>query len=156
MAGSDDTASFGRIAEIIVDPQENEAYVADGYVNRRVAVLDADTGKLKRYWGAYGRAPTTARWARTIRGRLARSSSAIPCTVSRSPRTACSTCATVSTTASSPCRPWIRARPGVRRGAELRYLLNSHHNGDRVSGNANVRQDLGIDIIYDDEFAALR
>ena len=54
---SNDPMSFGRVAEIIVDPQENEAYVADGYLNRRVAVLDADTGKLKRYWGAYGEAP---------------------------------------------------------------------------------------------------
>ena len=31
--------------------------VADGYGNQRVAVLDADTGKMKRYWGAYGNRP---------------------------------------------------------------------------------------------------
>ena len=54
---STDPMNFGRVAEIIVDAQENEAYVADGYFNRRVAVLDADTGVLKRYWGAYGNAP---------------------------------------------------------------------------------------------------
>ena len=35
----------------------NEAFVADGYANKRVAVLDADTGKFKRYWGAYGNKP---------------------------------------------------------------------------------------------------
>jgi DNA-binding beta-propeller fold protein YncE len=36
---------------------ENEAYVADGYLNKRVAVLDADTGEFKRHWGAYGNRP---------------------------------------------------------------------------------------------------
>ncbi|MBM3818004.1 MAG: MBL fold metallo-hydrolase [Acidimicrobiia bacterium] len=29
----------------------------------------------------------------------------------------------------------------------VRYLLNSHHHGDHVSGNATVRRELGIDII---------
>ena len=28
--------------------------------NKRVAVLDADTGKMKRYWGAYGNKPDDA------------------------------------------------------------------------------------------------
>jgi DNA-binding beta-propeller fold protein YncE len=54
---SHDTVSFGRVAKIFVDPKANEAYVADGYLNKRVAVLDADTGQLKRYWGAYGNKP---------------------------------------------------------------------------------------------------
>ncbi len=49
--------SFGRVAKIAIDPEANEVYLADGYLNRRVAVLDADTGELKRYWGAYGEAP---------------------------------------------------------------------------------------------------
>ena len=43
--------------KIFVDPKANEAYIADGYGNKRVAVLDADTGKCKRYWGAYGNKP---------------------------------------------------------------------------------------------------
>ena len=55
--GSNDTENFGRVAKIFVDPKTNEAYIADGYGNRRVAVLDADTGKFKRYWGAYGHKP---------------------------------------------------------------------------------------------------
>jgi DNA-binding beta-propeller fold protein YncE len=38
----------------------NEAYVADGYGNKRVVVIDADTGKFKRYWGAYGNKPDDA------------------------------------------------------------------------------------------------
>lgn len=56
-AGSNDTESFGQVAKIFVDPKANEAYVADGYGNKRVAVIDADTGKFKRYWGAYGNKP---------------------------------------------------------------------------------------------------
>jgi DNA-binding beta-propeller fold protein YncE len=49
---------FGRVAKISFDPENNEAYVADGYGNKRVAVLDMDTGELKRYWGAYGNEPS--------------------------------------------------------------------------------------------------
>ena len=45
------------VAKICVDPKTNEAYVADGYLNKRVAVIDADIGKMKRYWGAYGNRP---------------------------------------------------------------------------------------------------
>jgi DNA-binding beta-propeller fold protein YncE len=56
-AGSNDLENFGRVAKIWVDPKTNEAYVADGYGNKRVAVIDADTGKMKRYWGAYGNKP---------------------------------------------------------------------------------------------------
>ena len=56
-AGSNDLENFGRVAKIWVDPKTNEAYLADGYTNKRVAVVDADTGKMKRYWGAYGSKP---------------------------------------------------------------------------------------------------
>src|SRR5712671_6310320 len=55
--GSNDEMNFGRVAKIFVDQKENEAYIADGYLNKRVAVLDADTGKMKRWWGAYGNKP---------------------------------------------------------------------------------------------------
>jgi DNA-binding beta-propeller fold protein YncE len=55
--GSNDEVSFGRVAKIFVDPTANEAYISDGYLNKRVAVLDADTGKMKRWWGAYGNKP---------------------------------------------------------------------------------------------------
>ena len=55
--GSNDLENFGRVAKIFVDAKTNEAFVADGHGNRRVAVLDADTGKMKRYWGAYGNRP---------------------------------------------------------------------------------------------------
>ena len=49
--------SFGRIAKIAVDGEANEIYFADGYGNKRVAVVDADTGQVKRFWGAYGNQP---------------------------------------------------------------------------------------------------
>ena len=49
---------FGRVAKIAFDTKANEAYVADGYANHRVAVLDMETGALKRYWGAYGNVPS--------------------------------------------------------------------------------------------------
>ena len=54
---SNSKENFGSVAEISFDPSANEAFVADGYRNKRVAVLDADTGALKRYWGAYGNVP---------------------------------------------------------------------------------------------------
>jgi DNA-binding beta-propeller fold protein YncE len=57
VGGSNDPVSFGRVAKIFVDARANEAYLADGYLNKRVAVVDADTGKLKRWWGAYGNKP---------------------------------------------------------------------------------------------------
>jgi DNA-binding beta-propeller fold protein YncE len=57
VGSSNDLENFGRVAKIFVDPKTNEAYLADGYINKRVAVIDADTGKMKRYWGAYGNKP---------------------------------------------------------------------------------------------------
>ena len=58
--GSLDTANFNNAADIYVYQKTNEVFVADGYVNRRVMVLDADTGKFKRMWGAYGHTPDDA------------------------------------------------------------------------------------------------
>jgi DNA-binding beta-propeller fold protein YncE len=55
--GSNDPWAFRQVAKIFVDAKDNEAYISDGYGNHRVAVLDADTGKFKRYWGAYGNKP---------------------------------------------------------------------------------------------------
>ncbi len=60
VGGSNDQQAYGRVAKIFVDPVANEAYLADGYLNKRVAIVDADSGKLKRYWGAYGNKPDDA------------------------------------------------------------------------------------------------
>jgi len=54
---SNDMENFGRVAKIVIDAPANEAYLADGYLNKRVAVIDMDSGKIKRYWGAYGNKP---------------------------------------------------------------------------------------------------
>ncbi|PYR56162.1 MAG: hypothetical protein DMF85_17460 [Acidobacteria bacterium] len=43
--GSNDQENFGRVAKIFVDPKTNEAYIADGYGNKRVVVIDADIGR---------------------------------------------------------------------------------------------------------------
>jgi len=55
--GSLDTENLNRPAQIWVWEKTNEVFVADGYQNRRVIVFDADTGKFKRMWGAYGNKP---------------------------------------------------------------------------------------------------
>ncbi|MCI5107927.1 MAG: hypothetical protein MRY76_14550 [Pseudomonadales bacterium] len=51
---SNSTTHYGRVAEIAIDPAGEEAYFADGYTHKRVAVVDVATGAFKRYWGAYG------------------------------------------------------------------------------------------------------
>lgn len=55
--GSNDPDRLGMPAGIWVDPETNEAFVADGYRNRRVIVYDAASGAYLRHWGAYGDAP---------------------------------------------------------------------------------------------------
>ena len=55
--GSNDIENLRLPAKMFVDPKTNELYVADGYGNHRVIVFDADTGKYKRHWGAYGNKP---------------------------------------------------------------------------------------------------
>ncbi|MDX1406460.1 MAG: hypothetical protein R3192_18150, partial [Woeseiaceae bacterium] len=57
LGDSHDQNNFGRVAEVSFDSAGSEVFVADGYLNKRVAVLDANTGEMKRYWGAYGNEP---------------------------------------------------------------------------------------------------
>lgn len=56
-AGSNDTRLLGNPTDVAVDPKTNELFVADGYLNHRVTVFDANTGTYKRHWGAYGKRP---------------------------------------------------------------------------------------------------
>jgi DNA-binding beta-propeller fold protein YncE len=49
---------FGRVAKISFDGRTNEAFVSDGYLNRRVAVVDMNSGNITRFWGAYGNRPS--------------------------------------------------------------------------------------------------
>ncbi len=55
--GSNDIDNLKGPAKMFVDRKTNELYVADGYGNHRVIVFDADSGKYKRHWGAYGKKP---------------------------------------------------------------------------------------------------
>ena len=59
---------FGRVAKISFDAAANEAFVADGYGNHRVAVIDMTSGKVKRIWGAYGNVPSDSNLGRYTPG----------------------------------------------------------------------------------------
>jgi DNA-binding beta-propeller fold protein YncE len=56
--GNTDTKNLNQPTKVAVWQPTNEVFVADGYVNRRVIVFDADSGAFKRMWGAYGNVPT--------------------------------------------------------------------------------------------------
>jgi hypothetical protein len=53
--GSTDRTSVNKPGDLYVWPKTNELFVADGYGNRRVIVLDADSFAFKRMWGAFGK-----------------------------------------------------------------------------------------------------
>ncbi len=57
---SSSTESFAGATRISFDESANEAFNADGSRNRRVAVIDMNTGVIKRFWGAYGNKPDDA------------------------------------------------------------------------------------------------
>ena len=52
--------NFNHASQPVFWKPTNEIFVFDGYVNRRVVVMDADSGKFKRIWGAYGNKPDDA------------------------------------------------------------------------------------------------
>jgi DNA-binding beta-propeller fold protein YncE len=54
---SNSTTALHRPTAVDVDSAAKEVYVADGIVNHRIVVFDAETGAYKRHWGAYGRKP---------------------------------------------------------------------------------------------------
>ncbi|MBL4821056.1 MAG: hypothetical protein JKY98_08745 [Gammaproteobacteria bacterium] len=55
--GNADTLNLHQPADVAIDPDTNEVFVADGYGNHRVIVFDATTGAYKRLWGAFGNSP---------------------------------------------------------------------------------------------------
>src|SRR6267378_976323 len=55
--GNADTVNVHRAADVQVNPRTNELIVADGYGNHRIIVFDADNGRFKRMWGAFGNKP---------------------------------------------------------------------------------------------------
>ncbi len=56
-SGLNGTPQLYLPADTEVDARTNELYIADGYGNHRVVVVDAETGQYKRHWGAYGQVP---------------------------------------------------------------------------------------------------
>ena len=54
---------------MVVDPKTNRLYVSDGYGNRRVLIVDADTGKYIGHFGAYGNNPVDDAGRRAPPGR---------------------------------------------------------------------------------------
>lgn len=55
--GFHETPLLYQPADMAVDPATNRLYIADGYGNRRVLIVDADTGKYIGHFGAYGNNP---------------------------------------------------------------------------------------------------
>lgn len=55
--GNADTRNARQAADVAFHAATGEAFVADGYGNRRVWVLDAETGAFRRQWGAFGNEP---------------------------------------------------------------------------------------------------
>jgi len=52
--------AFGGATAFAFDAGAGDVFVADGSRNRRVAVVDLNTGRIKRFFGAYGAAPDDA------------------------------------------------------------------------------------------------
>lgn len=51
---------FGGATRVSFSADGNTAYIADGLRNRRVVEVDANTGAIRKYWGAYGESPSDA------------------------------------------------------------------------------------------------
>ena len=58
--GSNATEVLKGATNVRYYAKTNEVFVSDGYGNSRVMVYDANTGKFKRRWGAYGNKPLDA------------------------------------------------------------------------------------------------
>ena len=75
---SNSTTHFGRVAKISFDVKANEAFIADGYGNKRVAVLDMDNGQDQALLGrvrprALGLEPRPLRPERSARAAVPKS-----------------------------------------------------------------------------------
>ena len=49
--------SLGNPADIHHDPETGRVVIADGYINKRIAMFDAESGDFIQLWGAYGESP---------------------------------------------------------------------------------------------------
>ncbi len=55
--GPNQTPQPYLVADMSVDPETNRLYIADGYGNRRILIVDAGTGQYVGHFGAYGQNP---------------------------------------------------------------------------------------------------
>ena len=55
--GINGTPLLFQATDMVVDPATNRLYVSDGYGNRHVLIVDANTGKYIGHFGAYGNNP---------------------------------------------------------------------------------------------------
>ena len=62
--GINDTPLLYQAADMVVDPATNRLYISDGYGNRRILIVDANTGKYIGHFGAYGNNPVDDAGAR--------------------------------------------------------------------------------------------
>lgn len=67
-ANSSSLEYFGGPADIAFDARGGRAFVADGFRNRRIAVVDIGTGRIQRYWGGYGQPPSDTDTASVLPG----------------------------------------------------------------------------------------
>jgi len=55
--GINGTPLLYQATDMVRDPKTNRLYISDGYGNRHVLIVDADTGKYIGHFGAYGNNP---------------------------------------------------------------------------------------------------
>jgi hypothetical protein len=55
--GINGTPLLYQPADMVIDPKTNRLYIADGYGNRRIVIVDAKTGHYLGHFGAYGNNP---------------------------------------------------------------------------------------------------
>ena len=122
--GSNDVENLRLPAKTFVDPKTNELYVADGYGNHRVIVYDAETGKYKRHWGAYGHKPDDTNLGPLQSRRAARAAVPQSCALRRALARQPAVC----------LRSRERPHPGVQTGWDLREgnIYRQENAGRRI------------------------
>ena len=55
--GINGTPQTYQATDMVRDPKTDRLYIADGYGNRHVLIIDATTGKYVGHFGAYGNNP---------------------------------------------------------------------------------------------------
>ena len=69
--GINGTPLLYQATDMVRDPQTNRLYISDGYGNRHVLIVDADTGQYIGHFGAYGNNPVDDAAARAAGPKIA-------------------------------------------------------------------------------------